>query len=318
MAEPDWNPDTGGRSLAEILREAGIESATRASRRKRWDDPDEAGLRQRRAEAAADTSAATGYGRRRSDLDGPEPASEPIRERRQAPRVSRDLPESRERREPRPPRDDRVARPPAEERGLRETRPPRDPRDRDARDPRQPRRAPDPSTAAIPGLRPDRKPGVPGGTAPDRRDSDRRDPDRQPVERRPADRIPQRSRAPRAAEQHPMTGPIPVVRGDDIADTDLDNSPQESALAWLRFAGELVIALAVGIGLYFAATVLWENIPYLAVVLVPVAVTGLVTGVGAWRARMGREPVTPRLLAVLVLAGTLLTIVPAASVIANR
>jgi hypothetical protein len=99
---------------------------------------------------------------------------------------------------------------------------------------------------------------------------------------------------------------------------DLDGTPQESALAWLRFAGELVIALAVGIGVYFAATVLWENIPYLAVVLVPVAVTGLVAGVGAWRARMGRDPVGAWLLAVLVLAGTLLTIVPAASVIANR
>jgi hypothetical protein len=133
--------------------------------------------------------------------------------------------------------------------------------------------------------------------------------------------LPQRSRTGRAArpaEQHPVTGPIPVVRSDDIEDTDLDSSPQESALAWLRFAGELVIALAVGIGVYFAATVLWENIPYLAVVLVPVAVTGLVAGVGAWRARMGRDPIGPWLLAVLVLAGTLLTIVPAASVIANR
>ena len=39
MAEPDWNPDTGGRSLAEILREAGIESADRAARRRSWDDP---------------------------------------------------------------------------------------------------------------------------------------------------------------------------------------------------------------------------------------------------------------------------------------
>ena len=54
MAEPDWNPDTGGRSLAEILREAGIESANRASRRRTWDDPEETGIRQRRAEAAAD------------------------------------------------------------------------------------------------------------------------------------------------------------------------------------------------------------------------------------------------------------------------
>ena len=45
MTEPDWKPDTAGRPLAEILREAGIESAARAGRRRRWDDPDEAGLR---------------------------------------------------------------------------------------------------------------------------------------------------------------------------------------------------------------------------------------------------------------------------------
>ncbi len=49
MAEPDWNPDTGGRSLAEILREAGIESAARTARRRRPDE-DDAGIRQRRAE----------------------------------------------------------------------------------------------------------------------------------------------------------------------------------------------------------------------------------------------------------------------------
>jgi membrane protein YdbS with pleckstrin-like domain len=120
---------------------------------------------------------------------------------------------------------------------------------------------------------------------------------------------------------HPMTGPIPVVGADrfDGAEAhDLDEGPRESALAWLRFAGELVIALAVGIGIYFAATVLWEMVPYLAVLLVPAAVTGLVAGVGAWRHRMGREAVGPRLLAVLVFAGTLLAIVPAAQVLTGR
>src|SRR4051812_50072218 len=79
MAEPDWNPDTGGRSLAEILREAGIESANRAARRRSWDDPEETGIRQRRAEASAADGVAgrTGYRRRRSDqTDEPSPAVE--------------------------------------------------------------------------------------------------------------------------------------------------------------------------------------------------------------------------------------------------
>jgi hypothetical protein len=279
MAEPDWNPDTGGRSLAEILREAGIESANRAARRRTWDDPEETGIRQRRAEAAAADGVAgrTGFGRRRSDqsdaaLDAPPPAVE----RRQHP------------------------------------------------DRRRPRTAvPDPSsTAAIPGLRPDRKPGVPAAgpmlSAP------------VPVrERRAAEPTPQRAQQ-RAQQQapttagsrpardpdHPSTGPIPVVRPGQPDPDDLDATPRESALAWLRFAGELVIALAAGVGVYFAATVLWEIVPHVAVLLAPLAVTGLVTGVGVWRQRQGREPIGARLLAILVFAGTLLTIAPAAGLLA--
>ena len=263
MAEPEWNPDTGGRSLAEILREAGIESATRAGRRRRWDDPDEAGIRQRRAEAAADRAA---FGRRRSDLEDSPP----------------------------PPRD----------------RP----------DFSQP--APGPTTAAIPGLRPDRKPGVPLSSA---------QPSAPVFERRAApvdERIPQRSAqriAPRAAppvEEHPSTGPIPVVTSGgfdpDLDDADLDATPQESALAWLRFAGELVIAVAAGIAVYFAARVLWDWAPYAAMLLAPLAVTGLTSGVAVWRQRQGREPAGALLVAALVFAGTLLTIAPAAELIAGQ
>jgi hypothetical protein len=110
------------------------------------------------------------------------------------------------------------------------------------------------------------------------------------------------------------TGPIPVVRAGEVDDVDGDASP----LAWLRFVGELVIALAVGIGVFFAATLLWEMAAYVALFLVPLAVTGLVAGVGMWRQRQGAEPVGPRLLALLVFAGTLLTIVPAAQLLATR
>jgi hypothetical protein len=273
MTEPDWNPDTGGRSLAEILREAGIESANRAARRRSWDDPEETGIRQRRAEAAA--ARRPDLGRRKSDRDDePLDAAPPVPERRAV------------RRNP----------------------------------------APDPSTAAIPGMRPDRKPGVPAGTAhpsapiPPMRE--RRAPEgereRERADRRPAQRVAERPVRRPAVESHPNTGPIPVVRPDDFADADdLDSTPQESALAWLRFAGELIIALAAGVGVYFAATLLWENIPHLAVLLAPVAVTALVSGVGMWRQRQGRDPVGPRLLAILVFAGTLLTIAPAAGLLAG-
>jgi hypothetical protein len=268
MAEPDWNPDTGGRSLAEILREAGIESANRAARRRSWDDPEETGIRQRRAEAAA--AGRPELGRRKSDRSADEP---PRIERRAAPRAGSER--------------------------------------RPAAEPRDVRRAEaGPSTAAIPGLRPDRKPGVPVvGTMPSG-----------PVQTRRAAEPPAQRTASRApVESHPSTGPIPVVRADQIGDLDddLDATPQESALAWLRFVGELIIALAAGVGVYFAATLLWENVPYLAVLLAPLAVTGLVGGVGLWRQRQGREPVGARLLTILVFAGTLLTIAPAAGLLAG-
>ena len=262
MAEPEWSPDTGGRSLAEILREAGIESASRKARRRSWDDPEETGIRQRRAEAAAAGAAAdrAAFGRRRSDLEDYAPA----------------------------------------------------PRDRP--DFSQP--APGPTTAAIPGLRPDRKPEVPT------------------FERRAApvaDRIPQRAAqrvAPRSAppvDDHPSTGPIPVVpagkfdgaHDDADLDADLEATPRESALAWLRFGGELVIAVAAGIAVYFFARVLWDWAPYAAMLLAPLAVTGLTGGVGMWRQRQGREPAGAVLVAALVFAGTLLTIAPAAELIAG-
>jgi hypothetical protein len=288
MGEPDWNPDTAGRSLAEILREAGVERANRANRRRSWDDPDETAIRQRRAEAAADRSNTGGFGRRKSDF---------------ADRVEAQA----------------AAAPPAERRPV-----------------------PEPSTAAIPGLRPDRKPGVPqagdahpsaplpagpltsgpmdSGPVPPLRErsaSDRVPPARE----RERERAPSRPSTPRApkAESHPSTGPIPVVRPEDDdrdLDADLDTTPKESALAWLRFAGELVIALAAGVGVYFAATLLWEQLPHLAVFLAPLAVAGLVAGVSMWRQRQGREPIGPRLLALLVFAGTLLTIAPAAGLLA--
>jgi hypothetical protein len=118
----------------------------------------------------------------------------------------------------------------------------------------------------------------------------------------------------RPVDPHPSTGPIPVVQAGDVPD-DEESGPRESAIAWLRFAGELVIALAAGIGVYLLATVLWEQLPYLAVVLAPLAVTGLVAGVSVFRRRMGHESMGVPLLAVLVFAGALLTVMPAVTVL---
>jgi hypothetical protein len=125
----------------------------------------------------------------------------------------------------------------------------------------------------------------------------------------------------RAAAAHPVTGPIPVQSAaQPAAAAEEDDEPltgRESALAWARFVGELVIALAVGIGLYFAFTVLWELMPYVALVAAPVTVTALVAGVAAWRQKRGQGALGVRLLAVLLLAGTVLVIAPAAGLLAG-
>jgi hypothetical protein len=125
----------------------------------------------------------------------------------------------------------------------------------------------------------------------------------------------------RAAEAHPVTGPIPVQSAATSAEPPVeDDEPltgRESALAWARFVGELVVALAVGIGLYFAFTVLWELLPYVALVAAPAAVTALVAGVAAYRQKRGQGVLGVRLLAVLLLAGTVLVIAPAAGLLAG-
>ncbi|CCH90387.1 Conserved membrane protein of unknown function [Modestobacter italicus] len=123
----------------------------------------------------------------------------------------------------------------------------------------------------------------------------------------------------RRAEAHPVTGPIPVQRsaGEPAVVEEEPLTAKESALAWLRFAGELVVALAVGIGLYFAFTVLWELMPYVALAAAPLTVTALVAGVAAWRQKRGQGALGVRLLAVLLLAGTVLVIAPAAGLLAG-
>ncbi|WP_299952498.1 hypothetical protein [uncultured Modestobacter sp.] len=122
----------------------------------------------------------------------------------------------------------------------------------------------------------------------------------------------------RRATEHPVTGPIPVVAAQAAAGT-AEPEPltgRDGALAWARFVGELVVALAVGVGVYFLFTVLWELVPYGALVAAPLTITGLVAGVAAWRKRQGQGPLGVQLLAVLLLAATVLVIAPAAGLLA--
>ncbi|HYX97443.1 MAG TPA: hypothetical protein VE823_20490 [Geodermatophilus sp.] len=267
------DPETGGRPLADILREAGVESPTRG-RRRRGEELEDTGVRQRGSGDTGRVADRPEFGRRASDRGGDRTGSRPgdrVREKIES------------------------ADAPAPER-------------------RVGRRQPEPSTAAIPGLRPSRKPGVPAAAAGVAREGTAREGTRQEGA--------VRERAPRArtagADPGPRTGPIPVVRTDDPPLLEDESAgPREGALAWLRFIGELVLALAAGVGIYFLFTVLWQQLPYVAVLLAPVAVAGLVGGVSAYRQRQDREPAGARLVAVLVFAGTLLTIAPAAGLLST-
>lgn len=252
MSDPRRDPETGGRSLADILREAGVESP-KAGRRRRGETGEEPAVRQRGSRGSGDTGRvadAPAYGRRAGDTGTTPPVApaDPVKARVRAPA-------------------DPLAR-----RGAPAAEPPTT----------AGRGADGPSTAAIPGLRPSRKPGVPGAPG---------------------------------SDAGPSTGPIPVVRDDDPP--LLEDEPAGGALAWLRFAGELVVALAAGVGIYLLFTVLWEQLPRITVVIAPLAVTALVGAVGAWRHRFGGEALGLRLIIVLVFAGTLLTVAPAASLLGS-
>jgi hypothetical protein len=248
MSDPRRDPETGGRSLADILREAGVESP-RAGRRRR-DTGEEPAVRQRGADGdTGRVDDAAAYGRRAADTGKTPPIApaDPVKAR------------------------GKVAADPLAGRGRPPAEPPA-PRGRGVDGP---------STAAIPGLRPSRKPGVPGASGAD--------------------------------DDGPSTGPIPIVRDDDPP--LVDDEPAGGPLAWVRFGGELVVALAAGVGIYLLFTVLWEQLPRVTVVVAPLAVTALVGAVGAWRHRFGGEALGLRLVVVLVFAGTLLTVAPAAALL---
>ena len=312
MAEPDWNPDTGGRSLAEILREAGIETelGTRPGRRRRTtDDPagtgssprvDGAGRAPRptagqpspaaarsaapgrpvgQAPAARSSSAAPG-GQARvpgHDLAGPVRARLPPADR--AGRSGRAGPGGRA--GPRPGAGLVRAVGPGGE------GPPSDRMSATGRVGERADVAPPPVRPVAARATRARPQPTTGPACSARARPPRRSPWPAPPPRPPGGRPPGHRADPRAARRGRAGG-----RGGRGA----AHRQGERCSPGLRFAGELVVALAVGIGLYFAFTVLWELMPYVALVAAPASVTALVAGVAAYRQRRGQGSLGVRLL----------------------
>ncbi len=278
--------DHSVRSLAEILREHGLESD--AGTRPGTTGP----VRPKRRRPVEETAGGRGGDRAgdRKGADGaPGTGERPSGERRVAERRGPGRREDDTGRDPTrattpPPPVDAKAPPPARASGGSRFGKRRAPDPEPATVEQPLAGEPAPSTAAIPGLRAGRS--AVGGRS--------------------------------GSEPVPTTGPIPkvVLPKDDPADAE-PLSASQAAVAWARFAGELLVALAVGVGLYYLFTVLWELQPYVAVVAAPLAITGLVGGVSAWRQRQGQGPVGLRLLLVLLFAGTLLCVVPAAGLLSG-
>ncbi|MCZ2821931.1 hypothetical protein O2V63_16435 [Modestobacter sp. VKM Ac-2977] len=325
MTQPNPSGEYSVRSLAEILREHGLESelGTRPGRRRQPNgDVESTGRSARvdtgagspRAESPVRSPSATSNGRSATPPRSPErapsvPVWTPAPEPKARPAAGLLSPQT-------PPASPASARPAA---GRADEAPPavRTGRRKSDAAPAGPGAEPlfgtGPSTAAIPAAAPTTSSNP---TAAHRRSA-------------PTGSTGATARgatgAGRRGADHPVTGPIPVVsaaqaeaaRGKAAKVDEEPLTGRESVLAWARFAGEMVVALAAGIGVYFAFTVLWELLPYVALVAAPVTVTGLVAGVAAYRQRRGQGALPVRLLAVLLLAGTVLVIAPAAGLLAG-
>lgn len=87
------------------------------------------------------------------------------------------------------------------------------------------------------------------------------------------------------------------------------------AAGWAILVVELLAAAGLGVGAWYAFSALWELLPYVAAFAGPLVVTGLVAVAGALRARTGRNPLGLPTLCILVFAGTVLVVLPAATVI---
>jgi len=98
-------------------------------------------------------------------------------------------------------------------------------------------------------------------------------------------------------------------------DTDAAQPPRGGVASWAILAVELLAALGLGVAAWYAFSAVWELLPYVAAFAGPLVVTGLVAVAGALRARTGRNPLGLPTLCILVFAGTVLVVLPAATVI---
>ncbi|MDQ3506369.1 MAG: hypothetical protein M3446_11815 [Actinomycetota bacterium] len=119
--------------------------------------------------------------------------------------------------------------------------------------------------------------------------------------------------APAHANRSPS--PLAPAPADDPSEDDSAVAVHSGAISWAILVVELLAALGLGVAAWYAFSALWELLPYAAALAGPLVVTGLVAVAGALRARTGRNPLGLPTLCILVFAGTVLVVLPAATLI---
>ncbi|MGI8627836.1 MAG: hypothetical protein ACR2J5_14915 [Geodermatophilaceae bacterium] len=116
---------------------------------------------------------------------------------------------------------------------------------------------------------------------------------------------------------HANRSPSPVATTAPDEKDEIDAAPplRGGVASWAILAVELLAALGLGVAAWYAFSAVWELLPYVAAFAGPLVVTGLVAVAGALRARTGRKPLGLPTLCILVFAGTVLVVLPAATVI---
>lgn len=109
--------------------------------------------------------------------------------------------------------------------------------------------------------------------------------------------------------------PMSTAAAPDSDPDDPDRPTTGGIGAWVILVVELLAALGLGVAVWFAFSALWELLPFAAAFAGPLVVTGLVAVAGALRARTGRNPLGLPTLCILVFAGMVLVVLPAATVV---
>ncbi|MEJ7770339.1 MAG: hypothetical protein WKF51_00450 [Geodermatophilaceae bacterium] len=117
---------------------------------------------------------------------------------------------------------------------------------------------------------------------------------------------------PMASHTHRSPSPV-AVRPPLDPDEEAAAPLAGGMVSWVILVVELLAALGLGVGAWYAFSALWELLPFVAAFAGPLVVTGLVAVAGALRARTGRNPLGLPTLCVLVFAGMVLVVLPAAT-----